>query len=64
MDEKTANSLLDQLASGEVQELLIKREDFLFLQPFLVKRADFKQFRGIAMHGGGITYTYMDEPRS
>lgn len=64
MDEKTANSLLDQLASGEIQELYIKREDFLSFQPTLVKRTDFKHFRGIAKHGGDIIYTYMDEPRS
>lgn len=64
MDEREATELLDKLRSGEMQELLVKKEDFLSFRNILTKRDDFKHFRGIAQKGGDILYEYMESPRS
>ena len=64
MDEQTANHLLDKLASGEVNEITVKKEDFLIFRNVLTKRDDFKHFRGIAKHGGDVIFEYLKEARS
>lgn len=64
MNEQEANRLLDQLAAKEIEEYLVKKEDFLVFRQCLVKRPDFKHFRGVAQRGGDIIYYYLDEPRS
>ncbi len=64
MDEQTANHLLDKLASGEVNEITVKKEDFLIFRNVLTKRDDFKHFRGIAQRGGDVVYEYLEKPRS
>jgi hypothetical protein len=64
VDEKMATKLLNELRDGIISELRIKKEDFLVFRTVLIKRKDFKHFRGIAQQGGDIIYQYMKEPRS
>ncbi|MCM3003087.1 hypothetical protein [Priestia koreensis] len=64
MDEQQVTKMLDQLRDGEVEEIHIKKDDFLLFRPFLVTRPDFKRFRGIAQRGGDVVYHYLDVPRS
>lgn len=56
--------LLDQLRNGEIQQLEIKKEDFLAFREVLVKDTQFKHFRGEAQQGGNIIFTFLDVPRS
>ncbi|XXM73315.1 abortive phage infection protein [Lysinibacillus sphaericus] len=56
--------MLDALRNKEVEEISVEKEDFLTFRAVLVKQPDFKQFRGIAGHGGHVRYQYMDAPRS
>ncbi|ANB61666.1 hypothetical protein [Anoxybacteroides amylolyticum] len=64
MDESMAAKLLDDLRHGKIVELFVRKEDFLVFRSVLVKRDDFKYFRGIAQHGGHVLYHYLKEPRS
>lgn len=64
MDEQKASMILDQLASGEIEECYIRKEEFLSFRNVLVNRPDFKHFRGIAQRGGDVIYQYTKEARS
>ncbi len=64
MDEREATELLERLKNGDIEELRVKREDFLIFRNVLTRRNDFKHFRGIAQKGGDIIYHYMEKPRS
>ena len=64
MDKNLANELLEKLKGGELAELKIAKEDFLSFREQLVRREDFKDFRGIARHNGETVFTYMKEHRS
>ncbi len=64
MTEEMAVAILDKLKNGEIKEYLISKEEFLPFRQVLVKREDFKLFRGIAQRGGGVLYHYLNEPRS
>jgi hypothetical protein len=64
MDQDKIHSILQDLSNRNIGEVLIKKEDFLIFRAELVKREDFKHFRGIAQHGGDVAYTYLDEARS
>jgi len=64
MNKENANALLEKLANGDLSELHITKEDFLLFREQLVKRRDFKHFRGIAKHEGLTTYVYLSEARS
>ncbi|MGG5253141.1 hypothetical protein ACQYAD_06560 [Neobacillus sp. SM06] len=64
MNEESIQGLLDQLKSGALSELYVKKEDFLKFRSVLVKRPDFKHFRGIGQHGGHVIYQYIATPRS
>lgn len=64
MDAQEATTLLDRLKHGEIEELIVKKEDFLSFQQVLTKRDDFKHFHGIALKGGDIRYEYLEKPRS
>ncbi|KON68298.1 hypothetical protein ACFY5J_09315 [Peribacillus butanolivorans] len=64
MDAQEAKDVLDKLANREMDEFRIKKEDFLGFREVLVKREDFKHFRGNAQHNGEIIYTYLEEARS
>ncbi|WP_243385430.1 abortive phage infection protein [Bacillus kexueae] len=64
MEESLIHEILDQLKNGERSEFTVTKEQFMPFRNVLVKREDFKHFRGNAQHGGTITYTYLKEPRS
>lgn len=64
MNPQLAEDILNQLQERTIKEYHAKREDFLIFQNVLVKREDFKHFRGEALRGGDILFTYLDEPRS
>ncbi|MGK7378572.1 hypothetical protein ACSFXN_12095 [Planococcus sp. 1R117A] len=56
------DELLEQLKQGEISSLQIEKEDFLEFRENLLKREDFKHFRGAAFHHGLTIYTYTEEP--
>ncbi|MGO4977665.1 hypothetical protein [Bacillus paralicheniformis] len=62
--EQNAIDQIEQLRSGSIHELHVKKEDFLSFRAILTKQEDFKHFRGIAQHGGDIIFQYMKEARS
>ncbi len=64
MREETIIDVLDRLMTGELSEYYIKNEDFMEFRRILVKRKDFKHFRGIGQRGGDVLYQYLKEPRS
>ncbi|ASB89872.1 hypothetical protein OZL92_11835 [Bacillus sonorensis] len=64
MTEENAIELIENLRSGSIHELRVKKEDFLSFRAILTKQEDFKHFRGIAQRGGDIIFQYMKEPRS
>ena len=57
-------ALIDQLRNGEVQSILIKKEEFLQFREQLIKDAQFKHFRGEAKQGGDVVFTFLQQPRS
>lgn len=62
--EELINEILDRLMSGDLTEYYVKNEDFLEFRSALVKRNDFKHFRGIGQRGGDVLYQYLENPRS
>jgi len=64
MAEELVIEILDKLKNGEVEEYLVAKIDFLSFRQVLVKREDFKHFRGIAQRGGDVLFQYLQEPRS
>lgn len=64
MTEELINDILNQLKNREISEYHVKKEDFLLFRSVLVKREDFKHFRGVAHHGGSVQYEYLDTARS
>ncbi|MDR6998102.1 hypothetical protein [Neobacillus niacini] len=64
MKEDSINEVLERLKSGTLSEYYIKQEDFMDFRQVLVKRKDFKHFRGIAQRGGDVLYQYLEVPRS
>ncbi|MDR4886893.1 hypothetical protein DZB84_04120 [Bacillus sp. HNG] len=64
MNEQFVNEILNKLRDGELSEYLVKNDQFLEFRKTLVKREDFKHFRGIAQHGGDVLYRYTEVARS
>ncbi|MFD2443318.1 hypothetical protein ACFSO7_04895 [Bacillus sp. CGMCC 1.16607] len=64
MDEKLINEILDQLKNGSLTQYYVEKDNFLSFRKVLVKREDFKHFRGIAQRGGAVNYSYLEVPRS
>lgn len=64
MDEILASDILDKLKSGELNQYLVTKEEFMEFRKVLVSREDFKHFRGIAKHNGEVIYQYLQEARS
>lgn len=64
MDKEQAVRMLDSLKNKEVDEIFVSKQDFMIFREVIVKRKDFKHYRGIAQRGGDVIYQYMDEPRS
>jgi hypothetical protein len=64
VNEQFVNEILDKLMNGELSEYYVKKDEFMEFRKVLVKRQDFKHFRGIGQHGGDVLYQYLKEPRS
>jgi hypothetical protein len=64
MDKEQAVRMLDSLKHKEVEEIFVSKQDFMIFREVIVKRSDFKNFRGIAQRGGDVIYQYIDEARS
>ncbi|QED47338.1 hypothetical protein [Cytobacillus dafuensis] len=64
MEEEHFQEILEKLKSGELTEYYVTKSDFLQIRSVIVKRDDFRHFRGIAQRGGDIIYQYLENPRS
>lgn len=64
MNEQFVQEILEKLKKGELSEFYVKKEEFMVFRQVLVKRDDFKHFRGIGQRGGDVLYHYLQEPRS
>lgn len=64
MNEEHITEILDKLMTGELSEYYVPKENFMDFRQVLVKRKDFKHFRGIAQRDGNVLYQYLAEPRS
>jgi hypothetical protein len=64
MKEEIINDILDRLMKGEISEYYVTNNEFMEFRQVLVKRKDFKHFRGIGQRGGDVLYQYLKEPRS
>ncbi|MCM3114130.1 hypothetical protein M3610_02345 [Neobacillus sp. MER 74] len=64
MTEEMITDILNRLMSGELSEYYVTNDQFMEFRQVLVKRADFKHFRGIGQRGGDVLYQYLEEPRS
>jgi hypothetical protein len=60
----TYEQQLEQLKEGYFSSITVEKENFLEFRKELIQREDFKHFRGIAMQGGIVIYTYEKEARS
>lgn len=56
--------MIEQLKSGELKSIEIKKEEFLQFREQLVKDVMFKHFRGEAQQGGNVIFTFLEIPRS
>ncbi len=60
----TYEQQLNDLSSGIVASITVKKEDFLSFREVLVQREDFKHIKGVAKQGGFVIYTYESIARS
>jgi hypothetical protein len=56
--------MLDELKNGTRKDITIDKNEFYAFREVLVKREDFKHFRGVAKQGGQVIYQYMEVARS
>ena len=61
---KSFEEMLGELAAGERRSITVTKEEFMAFREVLIRREDFKQFRGEAAHHGRVTYTYENVPRN
>lgn len=64
LNRETIDDILEKLKAGTLSEHYVRKEDFLAFREVLVKRKDFKHFRGIGQRGGDIVFEYQKQPRS
>ncbi|WP_144548717.1 hypothetical protein [Bacillus sp. X1(2014)] len=64
MTEEMITDILDRLMTGELSEYYVTNDQFMEFRQVLVKRKDFKHFRGIGQRGGDVLYQYLKEARS
>lgn len=64
MPKDLIQEVLEKLKDGSLSEYYVEKENFLDFRAELVKRKDFKHFRGIAQRGGDVLYQYLETPRS
>lgn len=56
--------LIEKLINGKKETVEISKNDFYEFREIIVKREDFKRFRGIAKQGGIVVYEYLEEERN
>lgn len=56
--------LIEQLRTGKIDHIAVSKEQFEQFRQIIVNLPDFKHFRGEAKQGGGVIFTYLEEPRS
>ncbi|KGR73718.1 hypothetical protein CD33_17010 [Ureibacillus sinduriensis BLB-1 = JCM 15800] len=56
--------MIEQLKTGELENITITKEEFLQFRKLLVQDPMFKHFRGEAQQGGDVTFTFLKVPRS
>lgn len=56
--------MLEELKEGIQTSFIITKQDFLTFREALIVREDFKHFKGVAMQGGSVEYTYEKVARS
>lgn len=56
--------MIKQLENGEINRIIIQKEQFYLFREIIVKHPKFKHFRGEAKQGGTIIYTFLNDPRS
>lgn len=56
--------MIEQLKSGELENIKITKEEFLQFRMLLVQDPMFKHFRGEAQQGGDVIFTFLKVPRS
>jgi hypothetical protein len=64
MQKELIQEVLEKLKEGSISEYYVEKENFLDFRAELVKRKDFKHFRGIGQRGGDVLYEYLETPRS
>jgi hypothetical protein len=64
MQKELIQEILEKLKDGSLSEYYVEKENFLDFRTELVKRNDFKHFRGISQRGGDVIYQYLNTPRS
>jgi hypothetical protein len=64
MQKDMIQEILEKLKEGSLSEYYVTKENFLDFRSELVKREDFKHFRGIGQRGGDVLYQYQEVPRS
>lgn len=47
-----------KLRSGEIEKIEVRIDNFFLWREAWLKQEDKKYFRGIASHGGDVTYVY------
>ncbi|MCK1996355.1 abortive phage infection protein [Psychrobacillus psychrodurans] len=55
---------LNMLQNGDIQNIVVEKNEFIAFREVLVHREDFKHFSGNAEQGGRVVYTYLNNPRS
>jgi hypothetical protein len=56
--------MLEELMQGIQTSFTISNQDFLTFREVLIVREDFKHFKGVAIQGGSVEYTYEKVSRS
>lgn len=64
MNIQEITEILNRLTTGDLSEYYVTKEDFMEFREVLVKRKDFKDFRGIGQRGGNVLYQYQKDHRS
>ncbi len=58
MNQNEIIAILDELRSGTINEYRVPKEHFLSFRAIWVTQKDKKHFRGRALQGGDVVYTY------
>ncbi|MEO1768247.1 hypothetical protein [Candidatus Enterococcus ferrettii] len=55
---KSYEQQIKDLRDGKIELIEVKKENFFLWRDSWIKQEDKKYFRGIASHGGNVTYVY------